>query len=53
MANTKSKPTEERKKLKRAARKKAAPKSKRASTVARGSMKKKVKQIVKGQSRKR
>ena len=45
--------TEERKKLKRAARKKAAPKPKRASTVARGSMKKKVKQIVKGQTRKR
>ena len=31
----------ERKKLKRAARKKAAPKAKRASGVARGSMKKK------------
>jgi hypothetical protein len=45
--------TEERKKLKRAARKKAVAKPKRASTVARGSMKKKVKQIVKGQSRKR
>ena len=41
---------EERKKLKRTARKKAAPKPKRASTVARGSMKKKVKQIVKGQT---
>jgi hypothetical protein len=49
--NTKSiESTEERKKLKRAARKKAAPKPKRASTVARGSMKKKVKQIVKGQT---
>ena len=32
----------ERKKLKRAARKKAAPKAKRASGVARGSLKKKV-----------
>jgi len=40
---------DERKKLKRTARKKAAPKAKRASTVARGSMKKKVKQIPKGQ----
>jgi len=40
---------EERKKLKRAARKKAAPKAKRASGVARGSNKKKVKQLVKGQ----
>lgn len=39
----------ERKKLKRAARKKAAPKAKRASGVARGSNKKKVKQLVKGQ----
>jgi len=43
----------ERKTLKRAARKKAAPKAKRPSTVARGSMKKKVKQITKGQTRKR
>ena len=52
--NTKSiESTEDRKKLKRAARKKAAPKPKRASTVARGSMKKKVMQIVKGQTRKR
>jgi hypothetical protein len=41
--------TEERKKLKRAARKKAAPKAKRAQGVARGSQKKKVKQMVKGQ----
>ena len=39
----------ERKKLKRAARKKAAPKGKRASGVARGSMKKKVKKMSKGQ----
>ena len=41
--------TDERKKLKRAARKKAAPKAKRASGVARGSMKKKVKKLTKGQ----
>jgi hypothetical protein len=41
----------ERKKLKRAARKKAAPKPKRASGVARGSMKKKVKKMVKGQAK--
>jgi len=39
----------ERKKLKRVARKKAAPKPKRASGVARGSMKKKVKVMAKGQ----
>ena len=48
--NTKSTTdTDERKKLKRAARKKAAPKAKRASGVARGSMKKKVSKISKGQ----
>jgi hypothetical protein len=41
--------TEERKKVKRVARKKAAPKAKRASGVARGSMKKKVRTMVKGQ----
>jgi len=41
--------TEERKKLKRAARKKAAPKKKRAADVARGSQKIKVKKMVKGQ----
>ena len=41
--------TEERKKLKRAARKKAPAKAKRATDVARGSMKRKVKKIVKGQ----
>ncbi len=41
--------TDERKKLKRAARKKCAPKAKRAAGVARGSMKKKVKIISKGQ----
>jgi hypothetical protein len=39
----------ERKVAKRAARKKAAPKAKRASGVARGSMKKKVAQAVRGQ----
>jgi len=44
---------EERKTLKRAARKKAPAKAKRATGVARGSMKKKVKVMVKGQSRKR
>ena len=41
--------TEERKKLKRAARKKAAPKSKRASGVARGSNKKKIRHMAQGQ----
>jgi len=40
---------EERKKLKRAARKKAAPKAKRAQGVARGSQKKKVRHMVQGQ----
>ena len=40
---------EERKKLKRAARKKAAPKAKRPSSEARGSNKKKVRKLVKGQ----
>ena len=39
----------ERKKLKRAARKKAAPKPKRASGVARGSMKKKIRHQTQGQ----
>lgn len=39
----------ERKKLKRTARKKAAPKAKRASGVARGSNKKKVKKMAQGQ----
>ena len=39
----------ERKKLKRAARKKAAPKAKRASGVARGSLKKKIKRVAQGQ----
>ena len=40
---------DERKKLKRAARKKAAPRPKRASDVARGSQKRKVKKMAKGQ----
>jgi hypothetical protein len=40
---------EERKKLKRAARKKAAPKAKRAAGVARGSEKKKIRKLVQGQ----
>ena len=40
---------DERKKLKRAARKKAAPAAKRASDVARGSQKRKVKKMAKGQ----
>ena len=39
----------ERKTLKRAARKKAAPKKKRASGVARGSMKKKIRRAAQGQ----
>ena len=39
----------ERKKLKRTARKKVAPKAKRAAGVARGSMKRKVKKMVQGQ----
>ena len=39
----------ERKKLKRAARKKAAPKPKRASGVARGSTKKKIRHQAQGQ----
>ena len=39
----------ERKKLKRAARKKAAPKAKRASGVARGSMKKVIRRAAQGQ----
>ncbi|HLK47078.1 MAG TPA: hypothetical protein VKT49_03025 [Bryobacteraceae bacterium] len=39
----------ERKKLKRAARKKAAPKAKRAAGIARGSMKKKIRHQAQGQ----
>jgi hypothetical protein len=50
MANTKSITVKaERKKLKRAARKKAAPKPKR--TVPRGSQKQKVRKMVRGQSK--
>ncbi len=50
MANTKSiTDTEERKKLKRAARKKAAPKAKR--TGARGESKAKVKKASRGQAK--
>ena len=50
MANTKKTEDKvERKKLKRAARKKAAPKGKR--TTPRGSNKKKVKKLVRGQSK--
>jgi hypothetical protein len=40
---------EERKKLKRTARKKAAPKAKRPDTEARGSNKKKIRKLAKGQ----
>jgi hypothetical protein len=39
----------ERKKVKRVARKKAAPKAKRAAGVARGSLKKKIRHQVQGQ----
>jgi hypothetical protein len=39
----------ERKKLKRASRKKAAPKAKRAAGVARGSQKRKIRHMAKGQ----
>jgi hypothetical protein len=46
---TKIKDKTERKKLKRAARKKAAPKAKR--TTPRGSLKKRVKKMVRGQSK--
>ena len=53
MANTKKAAKPERKAAKRAARKKAAPKAKRPASVARGSLKKKVKVMVKGQARKR
>jgi hypothetical protein len=49
MDTTKITDSAERKKAKRAARKKAAPKAKRAQGVARGSNKKKVKQLTKGQ----
>jgi hypothetical protein len=49
MDTTKVADKAERKKLKRAARKEAPPKAKRSSGVARGSMKRKVKTIAKGQ----
>lgn len=50
MANTKKVEDKgERKKLKRTARKKAAPKAKRAAGVARGSLKKKVQRMAQGQ----
>lgn len=49
MPNTKALPKEERKAVKRAARKKATPKAKR--TTPRGSAKRKVKQMVRGQSK--
>ena len=42
---------DERKKLKRAARKKAVPKAKRPSDVARGSRKRRVRKMAKGQSK--
>ena len=52
MANTKSiTDTTERKKVKRTARKKAAPKAPR--TTPRGSNKKKVKQMTRGQSKRK
>jgi hypothetical protein len=52
MANTKSiESVEERKKLKRAARKKAAPKPKR--TVPRGSAKQKLRKATRGQSKRK
>ncbi|HZN26732.1 MAG TPA: hypothetical protein VFB75_21060, partial [Burkholderiales bacterium] len=49
MNTTKIEDREERKKLKRAARKKAAPKQPRPAGTARGANKKKVKKLVKGQ----
>ena len=52
--NTKHvKDTTERKKLKRKARAKATPLAKRANDVPRGSQKRKVAQVSKGQTRKR
>jgi len=51
MNTTHVKDRAERKKLKRAARKKAAPAAKRAADVARGSMKRKVRKMAKGQSK--
>jgi len=51
MNTTHVKDKAERKKLKRAARKKRPALAKRAADVARGSMKRKVKKMVKGQSK--
>jgi len=51
MNTTKVTDKAERKKLKRTARKKAGPKPKRPNDVARGSRKRKVKKMVKGQSK--
>ena len=51
MNTTKVTDRAERKKLKRAARKKAAHKAKRPDDVVRGSRKQKVKKMVKGQSK--
>ena len=51
--NTKSLEVTERKAKKRAARKKATPKAKRASDVARGSQKTRVKTVSKGQAKRR
>jgi hypothetical protein len=47
--NTKTIEKPERKKLKRAARKKAAPKAKRAAGEARGAAKKKIRRVTQGQ----
>ena len=49
MNTTKITDKAERKKIKRTARKKAAPKAKRAAGVARGSMKKKIRHQAQGQ----
>ena len=49
MNTTKVTDRTERKKLKRVARKKAAPKAKRAAGVARGSLKKKIRRQTQGQ----
>ena len=49
MNTTKVTDRTERKKLKRVARKKAAPKAKRAAGVARGSLKKRIRRQVQGQ----
>jgi hypothetical protein len=49
MNTTKVTDKTERKKIKRTARKKAAPKAKRAAGVARGSTKKKIRHQVQGQ----